>query len=115
MKALKDPQRRVFASDVHLCPEHPDRTDRFFEWLDRHRDAERIHLLGDLFDVWVGRRQARIPFYRDIVERFQRAVSAGARIEFLHGNRDFLLDDAFEKATGVRVQSDPQPADFDGS
>lgn len=115
MTSPADSKRRVFASDVHLCPEHPERTERFFAWLDDHIDAERIYLIGDLFDLWVGRRQSRIPFYRDIVERFAAAVAAGARIEFVHGNRDFLIDDQFAAETGMGVHEDPMPADFDPS
>ncbi len=105
--------RRVFAADVHIHPRDPSRAERFFEWLDSERDrAEVVYLLGDLFDLWVGSRQARHPDYRDLVDRLAERVRDGMRIEFVHGNRDFQIGRAFERRTGIRVHQDPMPADF---
>jgi len=102
----EDP-RRVFAADVHLHPQGPDRTERFFDWLDREAPRSRVHLLGDLFDVWVGPRQAKRPFYRAMLDRLARAARRSAGMEFVHGNRDFQIGADFERDTGIRVFEDP--------
>ncbi len=105
----------MFAADVHLRPDAPERTERFFRWLEAEAPRSRVtYLLGDLFDLWVGSGQMRDPFYEPIVERLAACVRAGATIEFVHGNRDFLIGRTFERATGIRVHEDPIVAPYDG-
>ena len=52
---------------------------------------ERLILLGDIFQAWVGFRQ----FETDPIRRFVAAVAAlrarGLRVDYIEGNRDFYL------------------------
>lgn len=48
-------QETLFISDLHLSLEHPEITSRFLNFLkQRACRAERLYILGDLFDSWVG-------------------------------------------------------------
>jgi UDP-2,3-diacylglucosamine hydrolase len=60
-------------------------------------------VLGDLFDSYVSRVQTRTGIWREVAQRFARARDAGASVQVLHGNRDFLLGPEFERASGARV------------
>jgi len=101
--AVLEPGTLVIA-DLHLDPAGDGRVTEFVAWLARVRAARApaLLVLGDLFDVWVGPVQARLAG--------ASAVSSGlaelakiSRVVVLHGNRDFLLGEAFERATGCRV------------
>ncbi len=85
----------VVVGDVHLSPEHPDVADRFEAWLAglAGRCAHLV-LLGDVFEGWVSRRQAREPFVRRFLDRLAGLASAGTRLAFQGGNRDFAFDGA---------------------
>lgn len=85
----------VVVGDVHLSPDHPDVADRFEAWLAglAGRCAHLV-LLGDVFEGWVSRRQAREPFVRRFLDRLAGLASAGTRLAFQGGNRDFAFDGA---------------------
>jgi UDP-2,3-diacylglucosamine hydrolase len=84
----------TFLADVHLAPEHPDRTERFAAFLAGLDDVEGVYILGDLFDFWVGARQIRRPEWRAILEQLADAVKDGPSVHVIGGNRDYLLDEA---------------------
>lgn len=91
----------VVAGDVHLSPEHAEVAARFEAWLGSVSGRVRtLVLLGDVFDWWVGRRQAAEAFARRFVERLREVTSAGTRLAFQGGNRDF----AFDGADGLDVE-----------
>lgn len=111
-----DADRWVFVADVHLRPEVPDRTERFFAFLERQVGSARaVFILGDLFDLWVSPSQIRHAHYRPIVSRLEALVRRSLPLVFVQGNRDFLVDRRFEGETGVRVHEDPLEADLAGS
>ena len=44
-----------FISDLHLQEDKPYVTDAFLTFLDTTaKEAERLYILGDLFEVWIG-------------------------------------------------------------
>ena len=44
-----------FISDLHLQEERPDITQAFLTFLEETASkAERLYILGDLFEVWIG-------------------------------------------------------------
>ena len=82
-----------FVADVHLAPNAPDLSDRFVRFLDRvRREAGRLFLLGDIFDLWVGRKQARMPYATRILAKLRELAVAGVEVHYLAGNRDFNFD-----------------------
>lgn len=94
-----------FASDLHLSEDLPRTTEAFEAWLAGTR-ADALFLLGDLFEAWVGDDMATRPYEARCVAAIARAA-ASRPVWVMHGNRDFLLGDAFFAATGARALADP--------
>jgi UDP-2,3-diacylglucosamine hydrolase len=95
----------LFVSDLHLSPEQPETTTLFLSFLARRAArADRLYILGDLFDAWIGDDDDSLPEVRDGL----RALTAsGTGCALMHGNRDFLLGRRFARATGCRLLRDP--------
>ncbi|MEM7050418.1 MAG: hypothetical protein AAF604_12205 [Acidobacteriota bacterium] len=63
--------------------------------------CERLILLGDLFQAWVGSERFETDDIRAVVAVLRRLRRGGLRIDYIEGNRDFFLDrspyaDAFD-------------------
>ncbi|TDJ65931.1 MAG: UDP-2,3-diacylglucosamine diphosphatase [Planctomycetota bacterium] len=101
--AVLEPGTLVIA-DLHLDPAGEGRVTEFVAWLARVRAARApaLLVLGDLFDVWVGPVQAEHAGAAAVSSALAELAET-ARVVVLHGNRDFLLGEAFERATGCRV------------
>ena len=98
----------LFISDLHLSPRSPGATALFLQFLaGRARQAESLYILGDLFEAWIGDDDIDDPYNARIVAALRAASDAGLKIGFMHGNRDFLLDQRFAGATGARLLADP--------
>ncbi|HUR26598.1 MAG TPA: UDP-2,3-diacylglucosamine diphosphatase [Planctomycetota bacterium] len=94
-------------SDLHLeATAVSEASARFERFLDAVRARSQLWILGDLFDAWVGPAHARLPGAALVVEALQRANDAGLELALVPGNRDFLLDDAFTRVTGVKLYAD---------
>ena len=101
--ALDRAGRVLLAADLHLAggPEPRERLRRLLA-LSRAEDAS-LYLLGDVFHYWLGRRHLARPEVRREVEILRGASAVGPPIAIVPGNRDYLLDDSFTRATGVRI------------
>lgn len=98
----------LFVSDLHLSPRTPGATRLFLEFLaGRARQAEALYILGDLFETWIGDDDIDSPDHACVVAALREAADAGVAINVMHGNRDFLLGDAFAIAAGVRLITEP--------
>lgn len=98
----------LFISDLHLSPRSPGATRLFLEFLaGRARQASELYILGDLFEAWIGDDDVDDPYHARIVTALRSTAEAGVRISIMHGNRDFLLGEAFAAAAGVRLIADP--------
>ena len=92
---------QYFISDLHL--EAPD--TRIVEALaaflqDEVRGADEIYILGDLFEAWLGDDDPTD--LASLVARHLRVLSrAGTRVGIMHGNRDFLIGEAFARRCGA--------------
>ena len=97
----------LFASDIHLAAHRPGAVSAFSEFLSGPvRRADRLYLLGDVFDVWLGDDDDRAPHPR-IEVALAETVSAGVPVDLIRGNHDFLLGDAFARRTGCRLVDEP--------
>ena len=87
----------LFISDLHLTPSMPRTAERFFEFLEKEaRTHEALFILGDLFEFWVGDdAKARSPFHLEVAQKIKALKQQGTKVYFMHGNRDFLLGDAY--------------------
>ncbi|MEX0959874.1 MAG: UDP-2,3-diacylglucosamine diphosphatase [Burkholderiales bacterium] len=105
-----------FISDLHLSPDRPPATDALLRFLaDTAVSAERLYVLGDLFDYWIGDDTLALPFHRQVVDAFARLHSHGTQIFFMHGNRDFLIGERFARESGMQPLQDPTLVDLYGT
>nr|WP_283950244.1 UDP-2,3-diacylglucosamine diphosphatase [Pseudomonas piscis] len=104
----------MLISDLHLEEQRPDITRAFLDLLGgRARDAEALYILGDFFEVWIG-DDAMTPYQLSICQALRELSDSGTQVFLMHGNRDFLLGQAFCKAAGATLLKDPSVVDFYG-
>lgn len=85
----------VFVGDVHLGRDDPA-LGAFVAFLDSLAGrAERVVLLGDLFDIWVGRRELERPHQTAVLDAFRRLRAAGVIVRYVEGNRDYRIGAAY--------------------
>lgn len=97
----------LFISDLHLSQKRPGTTDLFLRFMEEQVDAgSHLYILGDLFDAWIGDDDTTPPV-NEITQALFLATTRGARLFIMHGNRDFLIGEAFARATGCTLLGDP--------
>jgi len=105
----------LFIADIHLGNEHPEISQRFVEFLQQQVvAAETLYILGDLFEVWIG-DDAVQPEHQAAIDALKQLTDTGIPVYVMHGNRDFLLGQGFEKMTGCVLISDPLLIDLHGT
>lgn len=52
---------------------------------------DRLVLLGDIFQAWVGFRQYETPAVRAVLAAVAELRAAAVRVEYIEGNRDFFI------------------------
>lgn len=92
-------------ADLHLDPASGEPT-HFLRFLARAARAPQLVILGDLFDVWVGRAQMTAPGTGVVLDALASCSRAGTQIAIVPGNRDFLLDEHFVARTGARLYAE---------
>jgi len=110
----------LFISDLHLCSERPLSTQLFLEFLSHQGgQASGLYILGDLFESWVGDDVLQDPQagqpYKRIVDALRQYSDAGTPVYLMHGNRDFLMAQAFCAATGASLLPDPTVITLDNT
>ncbi|HIO04852.1 MAG TPA: UDP-2,3-diacylglucosamine diphosphatase, partial [Gammaproteobacteria bacterium] len=96
-----------FISDLHLQEEKPEVTEAFLAFLDTTaKQAERLYILGDLFEVWIG-DDLKSELSRLIKEKLMFLKNSSISVFAMHGNRDFLIGEKFCEDTGVTLLEDP--------
>jgi UDP-2,3-diacylglucosamine hydrolase len=96
----------LFLSDVHLDVERPATIETFVDFIQREGiQAERLFILGDLFEVWVGDDEDD-PRILPVLEALATLKAYEVPCYVMHGNRDFLIGEGFAKRTGCRIMSD---------
>ena len=101
-----------FISDLHLQEERPDITQAFLTFLEEIASkAERLYILGDLFEVWIGDDFKSELSYL-IKEKLLLLKATSTSVFAMHGNRDFLIGERFCEDTGVTLLDDPYKLDL---
>lgn len=96
----------LFISDLHLSRTRPDVTARFLRFLkQRAHGVERLYILGDLFDAWVGDDDPSPP-NPAVISALKTLVQSGTSIYLQHGNRDFLIGEQFLQDSAVELLDD---------
>ena len=97
----------LFISDLHLCDERPTTVDLFLKFLQTTAThADKLYILGDLFDAWVGDDDDS-QTAAAVAEGLKQLNMAGTAIYIMHGNRDFLIGDRFCQACHANLLDDP--------
>ena len=105
----------LFISDLHLTANRPETVERFLALCHgRARGAERLYILGDLFDAYIGDDNTAWPF--SAVRQALAGLSRdGTQVGFQAGNRDFLVGERFARETGARLFGDHERIDLYGT
>ena len=96
---------RYFISDLHLSDKRPDLIRAFVrlteELMSRDERSE-LYILGDFYEAWIGD-----DFEAEWNSTIESALSAlsqsGIPLYFLHGNRDFLIGNAWLQRVGAEL------------
>ena len=96
----------AFIADVHLDPWDERSARDFASWIAGLPELHDLLILGDLFDVWVGPAQERLPGATVVLDALHAIAARGTRVHVVPGNRDFLLGRSFERRTRARVHPD---------
>lgn len=96
-----------FISDLHLSGDRPETVQMFLRFLQqRAANASHLYILGDLFDVWIGDDDKESPI-PEVITALRSLTAGGTWLGLMHGNRDFLLGEAFLRETGAEALDDP--------
>lgn len=96
--------RMLFLADIHLATE--ERGQHFAHYLQQLQGQySHIYILGDLFDYWLGQKSETLPEFQPVLRALKQLTQNGTAIHFIHGNRDFLIDEGFEARYAVRIHS----------
>jgi len=102
-------------SDLHLTPERPKVIAAFLNFLRRDaKTAERIYILGDLFEFWIGDDAAEKLGATPLLKAMKE-VSKTVDCYFIAGNRDFLVREQFTELTGFKILPDESVVDLYGT
>ncbi len=98
----------LFISDLHLTGSRQAITDLFLEFLKRDAvTADALYILGDFFEYWIGDEAIHRPDHEPIIQALKELRGTGTPVYVMRGNRDFLMDNDFENASGCDLIADP--------
>jgi UDP-2,3-diacylglucosamine hydrolase len=97
---------RIFISDLHLDANRENLTLAFTQFLsERCQTIDELYILGDFFELWLGDDDHSV-LNRGVIEALS---SLPCDVFIMHGNRDFLIGEAFCDAAGAKMLPDPHP------
>ena len=70
-------------------------------------NTQRLYVLGDLFEYWLGDDSASYLSQTPVEHLLKQISDAGIETFLMRGNRDFLLGDAFCSRTGCQLLEEP--------
>ena len=100
----------LFISDLHLSEETPKVEQALYRLLEQKGDVDRLFLLGDIFEAWIGDDDDSVLAQR-FADAMTRVADKGTRIYFTRGNRDFLVGLEYLKQFGAELLDDTTRVD----
>ena len=98
----------LLISDLHLQDSRPDLTRALMGFLDEYRGrCSQLFILGDLFEAWIGDDDPSA-LADEVALALADFASTGAKIALMHGNRDFLLGEAYAARCGARLMGEAE-------
>ena len=102
-----------FISDLHLDPARPELTRALERFLLGHRGCDALYILGDLFEAWIG-DDDDATLATQTAHLLRNFSDSGPALYLMHGNRDFVMGEGFERASGSKLLPDPTLIDLYG-
>ncbi len=104
----------LFISDLHLDDRRPETTRLLLQFLqDEAGRADALYILGDLFEYWLG-DDVPSQCATQVTGALASLADQGTPCFFMHGNRDFLLREAYAKQAGMTLLPEEYVADLYG-
>jgi len=103
----------LFIADLHLDCARPAVTRALAQFLSQHNNCDRLYILGDLFDAWIG-DDDDAPIATEVASILRQFTAAGPGLFIMQGNRDFLLGNTFCQMVGAQLLPDPTVIDLYG-
>lgn len=104
----------LFISDLHLHETRPQITRAFFHFLHTQAvGAEKLYILGDFFDAWIGDDDDNA-LNAEVAAELKKLSNTGTQIFLMHGNRDFLLGEKFATQAGAQLIAEGTVVDLYG-
>lgn len=82
-------------------------SDLFIEFLNHIEGAGQLWVLGDFVEYWIG-DDAGDPTLNPVFDALRARIAAGTRVDFMRGNRDFLLGSTFGEHINATVHKDDE-------
>ena len=103
-----------FISDLHLDDRRPETTRLLMQFLQEEAvNADALYILGDLFEYWLG-DDVPSQCATQVARALTSLADKGVPCYFMHGNRDFLLRDAYARQAGMTLLPEAHVADLYG-
>ena len=108
-------QKTYFIADLHLTENRPHLTQLFRQFmLEQAPQAEKLYILGDLFDFWIGDDE-QSDLISEVQQLIRHLTEQGVPCYFQHGNRDFLIGKKFANSCGMTLLPTYQVIDLYGT
>lgn len=108
-------QKTYFIADLHLSENRPHLLTLFRQFMQEQApEAEKLYILGDLFDFWIGDDE-QSDLISEVQQLIRHLTEQGVPCYFQHGNRDFLIGKKFAKACGLTLLPTYQVIDLYGT
>ncbi len=116
---VQEAKRLYFISDVHLGlgakAQERIKEDRLLHFLKAIRpSAERLFILGDLFDFWFEYRTVVPKGFHRTLSALQEFTDSGIAVEYMAGNHDYWIGDFFATELGMVLHFEPFEAQLQG-
>ncbi|MCP3669347.1 MAG: UDP-2,3-diacylglucosamine diphosphatase [Gammaproteobacteria bacterium] len=99
--------KTLLIADLHLSGKRSATVELFLRFLkDEASSSQRLYILGDMFDVWIGDDDRTEPIPQ-IFKGLSDLAAKGTELFLLKGNRDFLIGEGFCRETGCSLLHDP--------
>ena len=96
-----------FLSDIHLKTQEERNGQillRFLHSLQaKDPTTTQLFLLGDIFDLWVGKHQHFANKFLPLMTAFKNLTKSGMKIVYIEGNHDVHIEGYFKKKLGIDV------------
>ncbi len=104
----------LFISDLHLDDRRPETTVLLQRFLrDEAVNADALYILGDLFEFWLG-DDVPSKCSVEVAAALNELADKGVPCYFMHGNRDFLLQEDYAKLAEMTLLPQEHVADLYG-